>query len=308
MNIKILYHLMPWEIDYCLLSFSQLKKSKYFLNNDVNITINSVLNLSSYSVDWENSKISKEFFIQKYEMLSNLLVDYNHEKKIYEGDKLYGHLNLQKESIDNQTDFYLMICPDMYFSSKILGFLCEAIKIINNKYFLVTPQISKFWDSSWDVITHPKFMNNLEHKNWWQTDVYDIINYNETTDREIFLTKTPTKKWAGWFDLYNKAFVEELCYVFDDWNGYGGWDYFSMLLTNHLENKIDFQQYVLNNEVVFEYSVGPLWGINRDGFASYYKSNLKIKDNLNNQREDFDRKIPYYLDLRIKDLKNKNII
>ena len=26
MNIKIPYHIMPWEIDYALLSFTQLKK------------------------------------------------------------------------------------------------------------------------------------------------------------------------------------------------------------------------------------------------------------------------------------------
>ncbi len=34
MNIKITYHIMPWEIDYALLSFTQLKKSKYFLTDN----------------------------------------------------------------------------------------------------------------------------------------------------------------------------------------------------------------------------------------------------------------------------------
>jgi len=78
MNIKILYHLMPWEIDYALLTFTQLKKSKYHLPDDVNITIDSVLNLSSYVIDWNQSKLPKEFFIEKYNQLSILLKDYNH--------------------------------------------------------------------------------------------------------------------------------------------------------------------------------------------------------------------------------------
>ena len=39
---------MPWEIDYALLTFTQLKKSKYHLPDNVNITIDSALNLSSY--------------------------------------------------------------------------------------------------------------------------------------------------------------------------------------------------------------------------------------------------------------------
>ena len=51
MNIKITYHIMPWEIDYALLTFTQLKKSKYYIPNDVNITIDSVLNLSSFLIN-----------------------------------------------------------------------------------------------------------------------------------------------------------------------------------------------------------------------------------------------------------------
>jgi hypothetical protein len=34
-NIKILYHMMPWEIDYALLTFKQLKKSKYYLTKNI---------------------------------------------------------------------------------------------------------------------------------------------------------------------------------------------------------------------------------------------------------------------------------
>ena len=43
MNIKILTHLMPWEIDYALLSFSQLKKSEKFISDEINIEFSSVL-------------------------------------------------------------------------------------------------------------------------------------------------------------------------------------------------------------------------------------------------------------------------
>ena len=74
---------MPWEIDYALLSFSQFKKSKYYFSNEDNINIETVLNLSSYTIDWNNSKLPKEFFIEKYNQISNLLTDYNHIKKIY---------------------------------------------------------------------------------------------------------------------------------------------------------------------------------------------------------------------------------
>ena len=44
MNIKILTHLMPWEIDYALLTFSQLKKSKFYRPEDVNVEIETICN------------------------------------------------------------------------------------------------------------------------------------------------------------------------------------------------------------------------------------------------------------------------
>ena len=123
MNIKIIYHIMPWEIDYALLTFTQLKKSKYFLSKEDNITIETVLNLSSYIIDWDNSKLPKQFFIDKYNEISNLLVDYNHIKRTYGGDELYGHLNLQKECISSEIDYYIGVCPDMYFNENLLSYM-----------------------------------------------------------------------------------------------------------------------------------------------------------------------------------------
>ena len=60
---------MPWDIDYALLTFTQLKKSKYHLSKDINITIDVDLNLSNYIIDWKKIKISKDSIIVKYNTL-----------------------------------------------------------------------------------------------------------------------------------------------------------------------------------------------------------------------------------------------
>ena len=84
MNYKISCHLMPWELDYALLSFTQLKKSKYYLDFDKDkIYIDVTLNLSSYIINWEKSKIPKEFFISKFEAIQPLLKDYICHFKIF---------------------------------------------------------------------------------------------------------------------------------------------------------------------------------------------------------------------------------
>jgi hypothetical protein len=97
MHYKITYHCMPWELDYALLSFTQLKKSKYYLDGEDTIEINPSLNLSSYLVNWEKSKLSKDLLIDRFNQYLKLLNDYKVTAIIYEGDELYGHLDHQRE-------------------------------------------------------------------------------------------------------------------------------------------------------------------------------------------------------------------
>ena len=307
MNYKITYHIMPWEIDYALLSFTQLKKSKYHLSNEDNIIVETVLNLSSYIIDWDKSKLPKEFFIKKYNQLSILLKDYTHIKHTYEGDQLYGHLDTQRECISPEIDFYLSICPDMYFSEHALSYLIEASKQINNKYFVITPQISKVGDADWDEITNPKYAN-IPYSDYLEIDTFDIIYNNRYNEAEKSLYPTKKSKWAGWFDLYNKALYEELCPFYEDWKGYGPWDLYSLILTNHLKQQgVDFQQYLLQGETIWMYPSGPLIKNNMGGFAQYYKDFLYL-NNVPNQRQEFESKLNEYLQHTINQLKEKNII
>jgi hypothetical protein len=305
MDIKVIYHFMPWEIDYALLTFTQLKKSKYYLSKDINITIDSVLNLSSYVIDWEKSPLSKDFFIKKYDALSLLLKDYNHNKKVYKGNNLYGHLDNHRESVGEEFDYYIAIAPDMYFSEHLLYYLCESVKNIKNDYFVLTPQISKLWDSTWDEITDPNYLN-IDYNNWDKVDTFDIRYNLKNQDQDINLYPTKNNKWAGWFDLYSKAFYEDLAPIHQDWRGYGPWDWYSMMLSQYAkQNGVDFQQYLLKGQTIFEYSVGPLKEIN--GFSQYYKDMLVLNDTPN-QRKQFESKMNEYLNKGVQMLKQKNIL
>jgi len=305
MNIKVTYHIMPWEIDYALLTFTQLKKSKYYLPENVNITIDSVLNLSSYLINWDESKLPKEYFIEKYKQISLLLKDYNHNLKIYQGEELYGHLDLQRDCISPEFDYYIGICPDMYFSEHLLSYLVQATQSISNKYFVLTAQIGKLWDNTWDVLVNSNF-SNYDYKNWeYSTDIFDVDNYLHNLQEEIELIPINQYKWAGWFDLYNKAFFEEIAPVPSNWKGYGGWDLYSMNSATFLKGTLnqDFQQYVLKNQIVFPYGVGPLRVENLDGFLVDYYRNLMVKKDLKYaQSEEFNQKVPTLIQQNINKL------
>ena len=307
MNIKILIHVMPWDIDYALLMFTQLKKSKYYLPKDVNIILDIELNLTSYLYNWEESKLSKDYFIDKFNTLLLLLGDYKVNTFIYEGNELYGHFNHQKKFISPDTDYYMGICPDVYFSEYALTYLIESAKQITNKYFVITPQVHKVGDDDWDRIVDPKYLD-VPYSDYLKVDIFDIRYNNKIDNQERYLEPLHKSKFAGWFDLYSKSFYEELCPVQKEWNGYGPWDYYSMVITNYCKSKgVDVQQYVLRGETIWMYPSGPLLENGANGFTQYYRDRLKTND-VPNQRKEFEAKLPEYIKKGINQLKEKNIL
>ena len=68
----------------------------------------------------------------------------------------------------------------------------------------------------------------------------------------------------------------------------------------HLGGKI--KQYILNNQVIFEYCVGPLKTDTINGFSNYYKKFLTIKSNQG--RNDFSETLQDKLAQRFLTLHN----
>jgi hypothetical protein len=296
---------MPWEIDFALISFLQLKKSKYHIDPTVDIKITAVLNMSDYLINWDNTKLPKELFKQKFKDLGALLKDYEYDPVIIEGPEQYGILEMQKNSYEPDVDYYINITQDMYFSETLLSSLIEAAKLVKNKYFVITPEIYKMWDYTWDEITNEKYLN-IPYDQWDKADIFDIRHDLKTSDQEMYLHPTQRSKWAWWLDLYNKAFYEDFAPVQDDMKGYGAWDWYTLLLTEHAKSKgVDFQQYVLKGQTIYEYPIGPL---KARGFTGYYKDYFDIKVNALDQRTVFESKMQQYLNHGIEQLKIKNII
>ena len=295
---------MPWELDYALLSFTQFKKSKYYLDGKDTIEINPSLNLSSYLINWEKSKISKDLLIDRFNQYLKLLEGYKITPTIYEGDKLYGHLDHQRDAISPEVDFYISVCPDMYFSEHLLPLLISSSKQIDTKYFVLTPEIYKMWDNTWDEITNQDYLN-IPYDEWNKGDIFDIRSNMKTSDKDITLETTMRSKWAGWFDLFNKSMYEELVPIRNDWKGYGPWDWYSLMITEFCkENGVDFQQYVLRGQTIFEYPIGPLL---EGGYTKMYKDLLHLND-VPNQRQTFEFNMPQYIDDGVKELQKKGIL
>jgi len=284
---------MPWEVDYALLQFIQLKKaSQHLLNDDIYFHIG--LNLSSHIVDWNKSKLPKEFFINKFNATLKML-DWAKEVNvtIYEGDELWGHLDLEKTQIDSKIDYYMSVCPDMWFHEHTLFYIIEAAKQIKDKYFIITPEIHKLWDWTWDELVNENYQN-IPYSDWNKSDIFEI--QSRVLEGEPYLQQTSRFKYAGWFDLYSKDFLE-LIPVPSDWKGYGPWDYYSMLISEiAIKKGMDIKEYVLKNQIIFEYHPNKE---DKSNFADYYKD-LLLLNKIENQRQAVESKFPYYIEQWIK--------
>ena len=282
---------MPWEVDYALLQFMQLKKASQHLNDDIYFHIG--LNLSSHIINWDESKLPKEFFINKFNAALKML-DWAKEVNvtIYEGDELWGHLDLEKVQMDPKIDYYMSICPDMWFHEYALFYIIESAKQVKDKHFIITPEIHKLWDWSWDELVNENYQN-VSYSDWNKSDIFEI---QSRMLGEPILQQTTRFKYAGWFDLYSKDFME-LIPIPDDWKGYGPWDYYSMLVSDiAVKNGIDIKEYVLRNQIIFEYHPDKN---DKSNFADYYKDLLSL-NKIENQRQVVESKFPYYIEQWIK--------
>lgn len=269
---------MPWEIDYCLLLFNTLSSGKMLTHSNFKIKIG--LNLSNYIINWDESKLDKEYFIEKINYYAKLLDVFDEvDVNIYEGDDNYGHLDVQKAVVHQENDYYIGICPDQLFDKSILSLFEQSVRVIEDPYFLLTPEIPKLWDSSWDIISNdyynktiPKLENN--------TYDYMVINRYEalhiTDTNSVQLEKLFDFKFAGWLDLYSKALYEKLIPVPSDWVGYGPWDLYALTVLNSIKHNklpISVSQYKLKNFITTSIE-NSNWecGENR----SIYKNRLKL--------------------------------
>jgi len=292
MNVKIFMHLMPWELDDVSKILDKIASSKRYLNPADNICVETSLNLSSYIINWENSNIPKQFFIDKYKYIQNSLYEFNSKSSIYDGNELHGCLDFQRQVIESSIDYYIPLCPDIYFHNHSLFYLIESAKNIKDEYFVITTETPKLWDQTWDVLTNKNF-KDAKYSNWDNQNINELIYFSENNNEEPYLEKINQFKWAGWFDLYNKNFFEKLVPSFDDWHGYGPWDYFGINVCNIAKYNFNtnVNQYVLRNQIVFDKDIGIFQNKKN---PSPYKKYLCF-NNIPNQRQVFESKINEYI-------------
>jgi len=270
---QIVTHVMPWEIGEYKNTIKVLSESKNFLESGDWISVYATLNLSEGLIDWQNSTLSKELFIEKFKTIKQDCCWANEILfQIVEDGSILGTTAQKREAIKGMYDQFIFLDCDIAFSPTTLKYILEASYAVEGMYF-ISPETVKLWDPTWDILTHDSF----KVKNYGYEKLHDPkLTYNQDIDSVSLKVLPGFKFGCGWFTLYSKSILDYI--GIPEWLGaYGPEDTFLMYASQLAVNKgYDIKQYVLEGLYVSENY------ISRD---TTYKDAVKSKDLKNKFRQ-----------------------
>ena len=247
-KIKIVLHATPNELDQVTWIVDQLKRGSLYVDVN-NFVLDFTLNVSDEDVDWNKSKLSKKYCIDKF----NLIFDrspFINENKVSEEPTGCNTVRRNALRAEDDITHIIGLDPDLLFPESILFYLYNSISTVESEYYVVTPQIFQLWDESWDIISHDDYKNTPRSEKLWLSDPYRLFEYDIS---DVTLKELPYFKFdGGWMTLYSKNLLK-LIDIPNSLGHYGLDDTFVSECSNILLNKnYNVKQYSLKNLVVME--------------------------------------------------------
>lgn len=250
MRTQIVLHLLPQEIDWFEWQSKQLKQGSYYLSSEDTILIDVTLNLNL--VKWEDSHLPKEFFINKFKQIEQLWDWAETNFAVDVENKCLGCDDKRREAIrTTNCDNILYLDSDLIFTPELLYYVVESAKNIPSEYYIVSPEIYKLWDNTWDVLVNKKYVGELPSmESYYGKDPFRIA---ECASDSIDLRPVKGFKFGGgWFNLISSKLLK-LTDMPDSFGPYGIDDLYVMICCDMLHQKgYDVKQYVLEGAVVIE--------------------------------------------------------
>jgi hypothetical protein len=258
MRIVISIFALPHEIDDLENTLNQLKRASKYLDNRHEWVLDVTLGISNDMVDWKHSAIPRSFFIDKLLKLS-AHTDWC-AKYFQASDEINGCVSQRKATLEthNDADYYIWLDTDIVFDDRTLKYIEESITTINShyEYSIITPEIVKIWDTTWDCLVNENYMNKP-------------LDYHKTNDPyvdcgvkgEISLSSVHNdinglsrfKFGGGWFTCLSGKLLRRIG-IPDSFSHYGLEDTFIMNAGEKLVRTTDINiyQFKIKNLIVCE--------------------------------------------------------
>lgn len=272
-NIVISMFVFPWEIDALERVLIGLKEASFNIDPNVKFTLSLTMEASNRRVDWSNSQLPRQFFIDKLYNLKKLCNWCDYDFDVNESCTINGAADKKRADLTkykDTADVFMWLDTDIYFPKHILYTISTFVSQIKEQYYILTPEIIKYWDSSWDCITNKKYLNQpFNHRDFF--DMFSLDHECQNMDGAYLEYISQFKFGAGWFtciskDLFVKATMPEFI------GEYGPDDTWIMEFSrayNHKRGRNVVNQVLMRNVVITE--LGKTYIV-----ENHYKKYLKL--------------------------------
>lgn len=268
---------MPYEIDELENTLNQLRRASYYLSGDNKWELDVSLGISDTLVNWNNSRIPKEYFTDRFVNLAKT-IDWCKGNFYISSDDINGCVSQRRFSLNKHkdADYFVWLDTDIIFDERTLSYLESSIDTTKKitPYSIITPEIVRIWDNTWDCIVNENFLDKpLDYQK--TNDPYkDSGVKGDISIESVNNSNSPQSRFkfaGGWMTCLSGELVRKIG-VPDGLGHYGYEDTFIMIVSELLQRSgtINIQQYKIKNLVVCEnYKY-------RDN--SFYKSFLSVND------------------------------
>jgi len=259
MRIVISIFTLPHEIDELEILLHQLRLSSYHLSDDVELVLDITLCLSENMVNWKKSSIPKPYFEEKLLKLSahtDWCVKY-----MRTSTDILGEVSHRRESFETHfksASHFIWLNTHIIFPEKTLFYLEQSLKQVSEftPHHIVTPEMVRMWDESWDNVVNEKFKNKKLNYQSINDPFKDNGIYGEVEIVEVKNTipKQPRYKFmGGLFTCISKPLLKRIG-IPESFGHYGYDDTFIMWSSEKLTQTTDIevQQFKMKNVVVCE--------------------------------------------------------
>ncbi len=269
---------MPYEIDELENTLNQLRRASYYLSGNNEWELDVSLGLSDTLVNWDTSRIPKEYFADRFVNLAKS-IDWCKGNFYVSSDDINGCVSQRRYSLNKHTDadYFIWLDTDIIFDERTLSYLETSMDVAKNitPYSIITPEIVRVWDNTWDCIVNEQFLNKpLDYQK--TNDPYkDSGIKGEISIESVNNVNSPQSRFkfaGGWMTCLSAELIRKIG-VPEGLGHYGYEDTFIMIVSELLtrRNTINIQQLKIKNLVVCEnYKY-------RDN--SLYNSFLSVNDN-----------------------------
>lgn len=255
-KIVITSFVMPHELDDLERVLVDLNKASKHISGD-NYEFYISFSVSDYLFDWENSKVDKQFFIDRFNSLKPL-TDWASKSTYQIRDEIIGALQTKRYAHLECKDatHFIWLDTDICFDERILFYMENAIDAIDNvdKYF-ITPEIVKYWDTTWDCLVNSNYLDKPLDYCKTNNPFVDCGEVGDVALETVFNNvpgQPQTKFGAGWFTLLSKPLLDRIPLP-ESMGAYGPDDTFLMWGIQKLnQTGTNIHQFKLKNYIVCE--------------------------------------------------------